>query len=99
MRYQIFKLFNALVGLIPAPIMRRMLQAMYYHPEYGDRHGYIVSRQVFFSPFPDPKEVDWEKLKEKRDLPGVKFNMAETRNLMGELAKYSAETKEFIKNR
>ncbi|MDB6022025.1 MAG: hypothetical protein JWQ04_1882 [Pedosphaera sp.] len=99
MRYQLFKLFNAFVGLIPSPIMKRMLQAMHYHPEIADRQGYIVTPQVFYSPFPNPQEVDLEKLKEKRDLPGVNFNMEETKNLMGELAKLSVETRNFIKNR
>lgn len=99
MRYQLFKLLHAFVGLIPSPILRRMLQALHYHPEIADRVGYIVTPQVFYSPFPNPAEVDLEKLKQKRDLPGINFNMAETKNLMGQLANYSAETRDFIKNR
>lgn len=99
MRYQLFKLFNALVGLIPAPILRRMLRALWYHPEIADRLGYTVYPQVFYSPFPDPKDVDVEKIKLKRDLPGVAFNLDESKRLMGGLVQYSTEIREFMKNR
>lgn len=99
MRFALFKLFNSLVGMVPAPLMRRTLRAMMYHPEIADRVGYTVYPQVFYSPFPDPKEVDVAKTKIPRDLPGVYFNFVETKNLMSNLARYSAETNEFIKNR
>lgn len=99
MRYHLFKLFNALVGMIPAPIMQRLLRAIHYHPDIAERVGYTVSPRTFYSPFPDPAEVDLEKLKQKRDLPGIHFNMAETMRLMNELLKFSAETRDFINNR
>src|SRR6266581_1470346 len=99
MRYQLFKLFNAMVGYIPAPIMGRMLSAMHRHPEYADRHKFTVYPQVFYSPFPEPSEVDFSKLEQKRDLPGVNFNLTESTKLLKELARYSSEIKEFLNNR
>jgi hypothetical protein len=99
MRYQIYKLFNFLVGLIPAPLLRRQLRTLHRYAPIADRVGYQVHPQVFYNPFPDPKEVDLEKLKRKRSLPGVDFNLAESRRLLPQLAAYSAEVGTFLKSR
>src|ERR1700685_3366280 len=99
MRHQIFKLFNVFVGLIPRPILWRMLRALHYHPEIADRCGYTVYPQVFYSPFPFPHAVDLVKLKAKRDLPGIDFKVAESIKLLEALTKYSGEARDFLKNR
>ncbi|HWF20226.1 MAG TPA: class I SAM-dependent methyltransferase [Verrucomicrobiae bacterium] len=99
MRYQLYKLFNAFVRVIPIPILRRMLRTMREFPDIADRVGYTVYPQVFYNPFPEPQQVDLVKLKKKRNLPGVNFNMDETNRLMGEFLKSAAEIQGFIKNR
>lgn len=99
MRVLLYQMFNALVRLIPAPLLRRVLRTMREFPDIGDRVGYTVYPQVFYNPFPEPKQVDLEALKQKRDLPGVKFNLEETNRLMREFIKLGDETRAFIKNR
>lgn len=99
MRYQIFRLFNALVGLIPRPILWRMLRALHYNPEFADRCGFTVYPQVFYSPFPFPSEVDLEQLKAKRELPGIDFRVGESTKLLESITRFSAEVRDFLKNR
>lgn len=99
MRNAIYKVLNALVRLIPGPILWRMLRAMHHHMDIADRVGYTVYPQAFYSPFPIPHEIDVVQLKSRRSLPGVHFNLAEAKTLLRELARYSAEAKEFLKDR
>jgi hypothetical protein len=94
-----FRSFHVFADLLPSPIMSRMLRAMYYFPEIANRQGYVVMPQVYYSPYPDPREVVVEKLTQRRHLPGVNFNMAETSRLMGELIKLSRETQDFMNQR
>ncbi len=99
MRYQLYRLFNFAVGLIPAPILSRLLRALQAHPQIATRVGYQVYRQVFYNPFPNPGEVDLEKLKLKRFLPGIDLRVTESLELLRELSYFSAEVEKFLKNR
>jgi hypothetical protein len=99
MRYQIFRLINALVALIPRPILWRMLRTLQMKPEIADRCGFTVSRQIFYSPYPVPWEVDLVRLKAKRELPGVNFRVEEAKRLLDSLTGISAEARDFLKNR
>src|SRR5262245_44204282 len=96
MRVLLYRLFNFCVNLIPGPIPRRMLRTLHTCPQCADRVGYQVHPQVFYNPFPDPREVDVAKLREKRSLPGVNLNLDVTHGLFPELAKFSGEVKEFL---
>ena len=99
MRYLIFKSINLLVAWIPTPILNRLLRSLYLQPKIADRTGYTIYPQVFYNPFPIQSEVDLEKLKQKRDLPGVKFNLPLADELLQKQARYAGEINEFIKNR
>jgi hypothetical protein len=99
MRALLYRLFNFFTGLIPPPILRRMLRALHVRPELADRVGYQVHPQAFYNPFPDPREVDVARLRVKRSLPGVNLKLDVTRALMPELAKYAAEVKQFLEAR
>ena len=89
----------ALVGWIPRPLLRGFLRMLYARPELTDRIGYQVHPQIYYNPFPEPAQVDVPRLDQKRALPGVHFNSQMTATLLPELAKYSGEVAEFIKNR
>lgn len=99
MRALVFKFFNTAVGLIPAPILRRVLRALFYNPEIADRCGYTVYPRVYYNPLPDPKEVDFEKMKLKRDVPGIRFNFDECKRLMEDFVQFAPEVREFLRNR
>jgi predicted O-methyltransferase YrrM len=76
-----------------------MLRAMYYHPEIADRCGYSVYPQVFHSPFALPQELSLVKLETRRQLPGIDYNVEEITRLVETLSQYSAEARDFLKNR
>jgi hypothetical protein len=99
MRYQIYKLCNFLVSLIPAPILRRLLRALQVHPDIATRVGYQVYQQLYCNPFPIPGEVDLEKLKLKRSLPGINLRIPQALKLTRELSYFSAEVEKFLKHR
>ncbi len=58
MRLALRQLFDRLVGLIPPFFMRGFLKSFLAHPEYAERAGFQFFPRVFWSPLPDPAEVD-----------------------------------------
>src|SRR5579871_4748865 len=99
MRYFIFRLFNGFVGCLPAPLLKRILRAVYLKPELASRAGFQVYPEVFYNPFPNTAEVNAAKLEEKRDLPGIQIDLAKTRGWLGDLARYADETSQFLNQR
>src|SRR5580693_9033363 len=99
MRYQLYKLFNFLVSVIPRPILWRMLNTLHRHPETADRVGYQVYPQGFYNPFPTPGEVDIAKLNSPRSLPKVHPHVAESLQLVQELSRFAGEVESYLKNR
>ncbi|MDB6067191.1 MAG: hypothetical protein JWR26_3399 [Pedosphaera sp.] len=99
MRYQLYKLLNFSVGLIPPFLLRHILRALHIRPQLGDRAGYHVFPHTFYNPFPDPTQVDVARLKTKRDLPGVNLSVEKSLELLRELSGFSAEVELFLKNR
>jgi hypothetical protein len=99
MRLFLYRLFNSCVCRLPAPLLRKMLNALHREPEAADRIGYQVYPQVFYSPFPVPAEVDKARLEKSRPLPGIEFKAAEFLELLRKLTQFSGEIAEFHKNR
>jgi Methyltransferase domain len=95
MRYQLYKLFNSSVRLLPAPVLHQLLNALHRHPDIADQVGYQVYPQSFYNPFPEPKEIDCVKLREKRTLPGITMEVAGSLALMKTLSGYSQELAKF----
>jgi hypothetical protein len=95
MRHTLRKLFNTGVGLLPPFLVTGFLKAFATRPEFAERAGFQVFPRVFYNPFPDPAEVDVQKLKEKRSLPGVHLDAPKAQELITSLAKYSAELAQF----
>jgi hypothetical protein len=65
----------------------------------ADRAGFSVFPLVWYSPFPEPSQVDVSKLKVSRSLPGIKFPVPNSLELLRELTRYSPEVAEFLKGR
>jgi len=94
-----YRIRFSMVGWIPRPVLRGLLRLLHVRPELTDRVGYQVYPQVFYNPFPEPAQIDAARLAEKRDLPGVRFNTEATDGFLRDLARYSGEVSEFIRNR
>jgi hypothetical protein len=99
MRYQLYKLFNSSVRLLPPALLRQLLNTLHRYPDISDRLGYQVYPQAFYNPFPEPKEIDPIKLKEKRFLPGIRMEVARGLELLQILSGYSKELAEFMQAR
>jgi hypothetical protein len=98
-RYLLFKFFNVFVSFIPAPVARYCLRPFYLKSALAARAGYQVYPNVFYNPFPDPTAMDMEKLKQKRSLPGINFDMPSVFQLLKELSAYSGEVNSFVDTR
>src|SRR5579864_3637525 len=95
MRYQLYKLFNSSVRLLPVPVLRQLLNTLHRHPEIADQLGYQVYPQSFYNPFPEPKEIDCARLQEKRSLPGITMNVAESVERLNGFSRYAQELSQF----
>ncbi len=94
--YQIHKLSFAGAKAMPPDVLKRLLRALHYQPDIAARAGYQVYPDVFYNPFPSAKEIDVERLKLKRSLPGIKFELPKMQSLLGELAVFAPEVKELL---
>lgn len=99
MRVALNSFFSFLVECIPKSLMKRLLRTVYVKPNLAGRVGYHVFPMVFYNPFPDPSEVDAEKLKLKRPLPGIDLNVPGSLELLKKLSRFSGEVAEFTASR
>ena len=84
---------------MPRGLLRRLLRALHLRPDIAARAGYQVYPDVFYNPFPSPAEVDVERLKLKRSLPGIEFDLEKAQGLLMELKRYSAEVNQLLAGR
>jgi len=91
---------NLMVQAIPASLLRRMLRVLHLRPGLAARVGYKVYPDVFYNPFPTTGEVDLERLKQKRSLPAIEFDLPGCKALFADLAAASAtEANDFLRGR
>jgi hypothetical protein len=95
MRYFFRRLFNACAMALPVGIMRGFLKVFVTHPYVAERAGFQVYPKIYYSPLPDPDEVDIAALREKRNLPGVAIDVPKALALAEELVRYGAELNQF----
>jgi hypothetical protein len=84
---------------MPRGLLRRFLRILHSRPEIAARAGFQVFPDVFYNPFPSTGEVDVERLKLKRDLPGIELNLPKLQALLAELSRYSAEVRQLLAGR
>ncbi len=98
-RVLIYRLCNFLTRLIPPPVLRRILRALYHQPDLARRVGYTVFPLVFYNPFANPAEVDESLLMLKRSLPGVDIQFPAVTARLQELTPFAPEADQFLKGR
>jgi hypothetical protein len=96
---QLYRLSNLSVRAMPRGLLKRLLRVLHTEPGIAARAGYQVYPDVFYNPFPSAAEVDLERLKLKRSLPGIQFDIAKTQAMLAELAPYAAEVKQLLAER
>ena len=84
---------------MPRGLLRRLLRVLQSRPDLAARAGYQVYADVFYNPFPSAGEVDLERLKLKRPLPGIEFDLPKSKALLAELTHYAAEIEQLLSTR
>jgi hypothetical protein len=87
-------LLDAFLGIIPHAVLKAVLQSLHATPEIPGRLGFQVYPKMYASPLPDPAELDFSKLDQRRSLPGVNVDVIRARELMGELTRFASEIEE-----
>jgi hypothetical protein len=90
-RYRLRLFFNALVALIPRRLLRGFFKTFTMRPEVAESAGFHVHPAGFDSPLPLMWEVDWEKLKHRRELRDIDFRLPEALQLLEKLARHAHE--------
>ena len=91
MRYQARRLVNFLVGLIPRPCLRVFLRSFETRADLAERAGYHVYPRLFYSPLPLLEEIDWEQLRNRRELRGIDLNPEPPLRLLNNLRQFTPE--------
>jgi predicted O-methyltransferase YrrM len=91
LRESLRKLFNRLVSLIPSWMLTGFFKTFLSHPERAEAAGFHVHPCRFDSPLPLMWEVNWDKLDQRRSLPGIDFRERNTLEFLAALGKYGTE--------
>jgi hypothetical protein len=85
------KVANAALKLLPGPLLRHMLKSIWYQPRFQDHLRFHVEPYRYESAIPTSLDVNRERLKEKRRLPGICFDVPRYLSLLKELKPYADE--------
>ena len=64
-----------LTGWIPTKLLRAFLRSFDFQQEIAEAAGYNVFPRKFDSPFPEVENINWPRLRARRELPGVELNI------------------------
>jgi hypothetical protein len=95
MRYFLYCALNRWIRMLPVGMVQKLLRAFAVQPQVAERAGFQVYPKVFYSPFPDPAEVNLTVLREKRALPGIPIDVPRALSLLDQLFQYAPELESF----
>jgi hypothetical protein len=99
MRHGLRKFGNRLAAGIPTPILRMFMKVFLTRPDLADRAGFHVCPAVFWSPVPDPREINLPRLLERRFLPGVDLRESEALHTLERLVEFAPEIQRIPRQR
>lgn len=91
MKHTLRKIANAVARNTPKPLVRYWLKSYWYQPELQDALRYHVQPYRYDSAIPTRWDLDLERLKKARRLPGIKLEPERYLKLLAELLPYAAE--------
>lgn len=91
LRHRLRLLFNSLVALIPSRMLRGFLKTFTLRPELSESVGFHVHPCRFDSPLPLMEEINWDRLRQRRSLPGLEMRPEAAIELLVELARNGGE--------
>src|SRR3954469_4478490 len=97
MNFKLFvrKMTNLAVSAAPPEVVRHLLKSVFYLPRLQDRLRYHVLPYRFDSPIPTALDIDLQRLREERQLPGIRWDESGIVELVSELAKYAGEFRDY----
>jgi hypothetical protein len=98
MRHTFRRIFNSFVAGLPPWMLRGFFKTFITHQYVAERAGFQVYPKVFYSPLPDPSEIDEARLGERRDLPGIEINLEKSLELLRQLCAFAPELEQFPRN-
>jgi hypothetical protein len=90
-RHRLRLLTTAIVAKIPRSAIRIFLRSFEWRRDVSEAAGYDVIPRVFWSPVPRGDEIDFEKLSQRRVLPGIELNEQAGLELVEKLGIYAKE--------
>ena len=91
MKAALRKMTNAIAKLTPPALVRYWLKSYWYQPELQDALRYHIQPYRYDSAIPTRFDLDLERLKKPRNLPGIKLEPQRYLKLLDELFPYAAE--------
>ena len=91
LRYKLRLLAVRLTSWIPSPLLRAFLKSFDVRQDLAEAAGYNVVPRVFYSPIPDIELINWERLRSRRELPGVNLNIAGAVQTLSQLGRFAPE--------
>jgi methyltransferase family protein len=82
---------DAAVSRLPKWFFRAFLKTFKTRPELAERAGFHVHPRTFDSPLPRLEEIDREKLKKPRSLPGIDLRVSEALATITRLCSFRQE--------
>ena len=95
LRHRLRLLGNACVRRIPGGLLRFFFKSFETHQEVAEAAGYNVYPRVFHSPFAQIDEIDWERVRKKRELPGVRLDIPGALSSLERLQPFAKELDRF----
>src|SRR5258708_25189172 len=91
MKAALRKLTNALARLTPRTLVRYWLKSYWYQPEVQDALQYHIQPYRYDSAIPTRFDLDLERLKKPRHMPGITLEPERYLKLLDQLFPYAAE--------
>ena len=91
MKLALRKMANAIARWLPAPLVRYWLKCYWYQPDLQDTLRFHIQPYSFDSAIPTRFDLDLERLKMPRRLPGFKLDTECHLRLLDELFPYAQE--------
>jgi hypothetical protein len=91
MKLAVRKATNLLVRAVPKSVTRHFLKSLWYQPHLQDALRVHVQPYRFDSAIPTRFDIDLDRLNQRRNLPGLAFDVSKHLSLLKELAVYAHE--------
>jgi hypothetical protein len=81
----------ALTGWIPTKLLRAFLKSFDTRQDLAEAAGYQVLARRFDCPISDVHSIDWQRLRARRELPGIELNIADAIGCLDRLERFVPE--------